>query len=302
MLVYLLWRLANLMARIVPLRPCYVAASLIADGTFYLWRDKREIAIDNMRQVLPEADEAMVKRVARQSFRNYAKYLIDFIRWPKIRPEDLEGKIRFDNWEAIDAAYAEGKGVIYVLMHFGNWDMGGLLLNQRGYAVNVIAETFGHDKLNDMIVSARTTAGMRVIPMERSAIPILRVLRRNEALAILMDRPMAETGIKVRFFGRDTILPAGPARLARRTGARVLPVALVRLKGTADQLVALLDPNIRVERTNDEERDVRVLTQAILAAHERFIRRYPDQWYMFRRMWLPSSSPALPEPAVAAKG
>jgi len=255
-----------------------------------------------MRQVLPGAGDATIKRVARQSFRNYAKYLIDFIRWPKIRPEDLEGKIVFDNWAAIDAAYAEGKGVIFVLMHFGNWDMGGLLLNQRGYAVNVIAETQEHDKLNDMIVSARTMAGMRVIPMERSAIPILRVLRRNEALAILMDRPMAENGIEVRFFGRRTVLPAGPARLALRTGARLLPVALVRLKGTGDRLVALLEPNIRVERTNDEEHDLRVLTEAMLAAHERFIRRAPDQWYMFRRMWLPLGSPARSEPVLATEG
>ena len=302
MLVYFLWRLANVMARIVPLRPCYFAASLIADGTFYFWREKREIAIENMRQVLPAASMATVRHVARQSFRNYAKYLIDFIRWPKIRPEDLEGKVLFDNWGAIDAAYAEGKGIIFVLMHFGNWDMGGLLLNQRGYTVNVIAETQEHDKLNDMIVAARTMAGMRVIPMERSAIPILRTLRRNEALAILMDRPMPENGIEVRFFGRRTVLPAGPARLALRTGARVMPVALVRLKGTADRLVALLEPNIRAERTNDEERDVRTLTEAILAAHERFIRCYPDQWYMFRRMWLASGSPARPERALATKG
>lgn len=302
MIVYLLWRLATVLARLVPLRPSYFCATILADLTFYTWREKREIVIENMGHVLPDATPETVRNIARQSFRNYAKYLIDFIRSPKIRPEEIDGKIVFDNWEAIEAARSEGKGIIFALMHFGNWDMGGWVLTQRGYSVNVIAEPMEHDKLNEMIVAARTLAGMRVIPLGRSAFSILRALRRNEILAILLDRPMAENGICVRFFGRPTILPAGPARLAQRTGAHVIPVALVRLHGTADRLLALIEPDLRFENTGNEEYDLRVFTEAILAAHERFIRRFPDQWYMFRRMWLPASPTLDPEHALAREG
>lgn len=290
-----------MLTKITPMRPSYFGATVIADLFFFFWREKRNNAIDNMAHVLPDADQKTVRRVARQSFRNYAKYLVDFIRAPKIRPEDVEGKIVFDNWPAIEAAHAEGKGIIFVLMHVGNWEMGGPFLTQHGYKVNVIAETFGHDKLNDMIVTARSTRGMRVIPMEHSAIAIVRALRRNEILGILIDRPMAENGVPVRFFGSPTMVPAGPARIALRTGARVLPVALVRMRGTADKLLALLEPNLFFEPTGDEQHDVRALTEAILAAHEGFIRRFPDQWYMFRRMWNPTVWSSASEAVLASE-
>lgn len=300
MIVYLLWRLATVLARIIPLRASYVGAAAIADLVFFVWREKRENAIDNMRHVLSNADEATARRVARRSFRNYAKYLVDFIRAPKIRPEDLQGKVESVDWDAFENIRNEGKGMMFVLMHLGNWDMGAAVFSQRGYTLNVIAESFQHDKLNKTIVAARATRGMRVIPMERAALSSVRALRRNEALAILIDRPGAENGVAVRFFDGEAVLPSGPARLALRTGARVIPVGVVRLDGAADRLLPLLDLNFRFERTGDDEHDIRALTEAILRVHEGFIRRFPDQWYMFRRMWLPSSS-GSPEPVLASE-
>ena len=126
-------------------------------------------------------------------------------------------------------------------------------------------------------------------------------MRRNEALAILIDTPVDSGGVEVNFFGERTMVPAGPARIALRTGARVIPVALPRASGTSDQLIAMADFDVRVTRTGDDERDVQALTQRIFAAHERFIRAYPDQWYIFRRMW-PARSPATTrEPALASE-
>jgi lauroyl/myristoyl acyltransferase len=284
---YLLWRLATFLAPLVPLRLAYRCATGIADLFFLVWREKRENAIDNMRHVLAPVDEATARRVARASFRNYAKYLVDFIRCPKLDLNELEPKIDPIDWPAIDAAHSEGKGLIFALMHFGNWDLGGMVFSRRGYALNVVAETFKHDRLNRMVVDARKTGGMRVIPMERAAFGSLRALRNNEALAILMDRPGAQNGITVRFFGRPTVLPGGAARLALRTGARILPVAMARIDGASDRLVALLDTAFRFEPSGDDQRDVVALMEAVLAVHEGFIRQYPDQWYMFRRVWAP---------------
>jgi lauroyl/myristoyl acyltransferase len=301
MAAYLLWCVATVLARIIPLRPSYLCATAVADLTFYCWQEKRENAIDNMAHVLPEADQRRVRAVAKQSFRNYAKYLVDFIRAPKIRPEDLEGKVWFNGWETLEAARAAGKGILIVLMHFGNWELGGPVLHQRGYPVNVIAETFAHDKLNRMIVMARTTRGMHVIPLERAAFSSMRALRRNEVLGILIDRPLAENGISVQFFGALTIVPSGPARLALRTGARVIPAAVVRLNRTGDRLMALIEPNLVPPCSGDEDEDVRALTEAIMSAHEAFIRRFPDQWYMFRRMWPAAAQARGPEPALAVR-
>jgi lauroyl/myristoyl acyltransferase len=297
---YWLLRVATI-SRFVPLRVAYWGAIAIAELLWLVRRDNRNAAITNMTQVL--SDPAEAHAVARRSFRNYGRYLVDFVRAPKIRPEAIAEKVRFDRWDAIAEAMGEGRGVLFVLMHFGNWDMGGPALAERGYKVNVIAQTFEHGRLNQAVVAARQVRGMNVIPAEHAAMGIVRALRRNEILGILIDRPMDDGGVEVQFFGRPTTVPAGPAWIALRTGARVLPAALVRARDSEDVTLALVDLDVTVTRTGDMEQDIRRLTRRILESHERFIRSYPDQWFMFRPMWQPARdlSRAGAEPALAAE-
>src|SRR5262249_22717241 len=158
------------------------------------------------------------------------------------------------------------------------------------------------NRLNDVVVAARTMRGMRVIPAERSAMGIVRAMKRNEILGILIDRPMPGDGVLVNFFGRPAWFPEGPARIALRTGARVIPAALVRASDRQDVTLALVDLDVRITPSGDMERDTRTLTRRILESHERFIRAYPDQWFMFRPMWPESQRRGSAEPALAAEG
>jgi lauroyl/myristoyl acyltransferase len=296
---YWLLRVASI-SRLVPLRVAYWGAIAVAELLWLTRRGKRAAAIANITQVLGDAEAG--RAAARRSFHNYGRYLVDFVRAPKIRPESIREKVRFDRWDAIEEAFGEGKGVMFVLMHFGNWDMGGPALAERGYKVNVIAQTFGHDRLNQTVVSARQVRGMKVIPAERAVMGAVRALRRNEVLGILIDRPVEDGGVRVNFFGRPTTVPAGPAWIALRTGARVLPAALVRDRPTGDVTLALVDLDVRATPTGDMDQDVRALTRRILEAHERFIRAYPDQWFMFRPMWAARQPErAGAEPALAAE-
>ena len=282
MILYYAFRFAGI-ARFLPLRLAYFIGDVGATLLWWGWRGPRAIAIENMLPVM--GDRALATRAARYSFLNYGRYCVDFLRAPSIRPEDLLDKVQYDRWDAIDEAFACGKGVIFTHMHCGNWDMGGAALAARGYSVNVIADPFGNDRANEIVVKARQVRGMNVIPAGSAVAGIVRAMRRNEALAFLIDTPVESGGVEVSFFGRPTMFPAGPARIALRTGARVIPVALVRPKATSDRIIALADLDVRVTPTGDPERDVQALTQRIVAAHERFIRAYPDQWYIFRRMW-----------------
>lgn len=282
-------------SRLVPLRVAYWCAVAVARFAWIVLPAQREAAIENLSQAL--GNRALGKAAARRSFANYGRYLIDFIRAPKIKPEDVASKVRFDRWDLIDEAFAPGKGVIFALMHVGNWDIGGPFLAGHGYNVNVVADTFEHDRLNEVVVQARTVRGMNVIPADRAATGIVRALRRNEILGILMDTPMTEGGVMVEFFGRPAMFPAGVAWLALRTGARVLPTAMVRLRETGDVVRPLIDFDVKIERSGDMDRDIRELTRRILQAHERFIRAYPDQWYIFRPLWPPREPSHAHQPA-----
>ncbi len=299
MVWYYLIRLGGI-ARFMPLRLAYFCGNVIATLLWWFWEGPRAIAIENMTRVL--GDPKAARRAARYSFLNYGRYTVDFLRGRRIPPEVVLSKVRFDRWDALDAAFRDGRGVIFVGMHLGNWDMGGALLAARGYPLNVVADTVINDHANRLVVQARQVRGMKVIPAEKAAFGIVRAMRRNEALAILMDTPPGDSGVEVNFFGERTVVPAGPAWLALRTGARVIPVALPRARATSDQIICLADLDVHVVRTGDEARDVQALTQRIVAAHERFIRAYPDQWYIFRRIWAPLAQPrSTREPALAPK-
>ena len=103
----------------------------------------------------------------------------------------------------------------------------------------------------------------------------------------------------MEFFGAAVEVPAGPARLALRTGARVIPAVLAREPGRDEMIRPILDFDLHFEPTGDEERDVRELTQQTMSSLERFIRQYPDQWFMFRPMWPAGTQAQQREPALA---
>ena len=151
--------------------------------------------------------------------------------------------------------------------------------------MTVVAESFSDARLDAMVFGARERLGARVVRMEKTGPSILRALKQNGLLALLIDRPVPGDGVRVRFFGEDVEVPAGPARLALRSGAKVVPAAFARIRADCPEVRTLTDFSIELEANGDEPGGVRRLTQAIVTAHEGFVRQYPDQWYMFREMW-----------------
>lgn len=240
----------------------------------------------NYRRVLRGASAGEIRRTSRRSLVNYCKYLADFVRFPAISLETMRHAVEGDeSFSALDRALERGKGAVVVCMHFGNWDLGAGAAAARGYPVTVVAESFADPRLDRMVMGARERLGMHLVRMEKAGPSLLRCLKQNGLLALLIDRPVPGEGVKVRFFGEEVEVPAGPARLALRSGAMVVPAGFARVSPHESNVTTLSDFAIACAPTGNEERDVQALTQAIMDAHERFIREHPDQWYMFREMW-----------------
>lgn len=290
MFLYGLLRACRFLWQRLPLQVGYGLASLIADITYLLWKERRANTIANMTHVLGrEAGRDAIERAARQSLRNYLKYLVELLRFPRMGQEEIERSVIFRGWEHIDRALEAGKGLIFVGLHMGNWDMAAAALCLRQYPFNVIAETLKPERLNRLVQGMRLEKGMKVIPMERAPRGVLRALHRNEILGLLIDRP-SEDGVVVRFFDTLTRVPAGTAKLALKTGAQVAPAALVRLPNNS--FLAIVDRCIAFRPSGEFQRDVQALTQLIMDSLERMVSVYPDQWYMFRRMWVLSEQEA----------
>ncbi len=104
-------------------------------------------------------------------------------------------------------------------------------------------------------------------------------------MVLLIDHPLPGRGVTAPFFGRDVTIPAGAAWLARQSGAALVPAAALRADPWRYEARILADFSVDTTRTPDEQADLRRLTADALAIHERWIRRCPEQWYMFREMW-----------------
>jgi len=283
MLLWLAIRAGTALANIVPLRVSYALARGAGTLTYWLWFAGRRRCIANMRHVT-SGDDAAARRIARQSFGNYAVFLIDFLRSMSATPEDTRRRVIFDRWADLEAL-RNGNGIVFVTMHLGNWDLGAAALALAGFPITVVADSFNNPRVDQLVRDSRTHLGMTVLAAERMGPGIIRALRRNDVIAALADIPAPPGGgVTVQFFGDAISVPDGVARLALRTGASVVVAALPRHAPWSDRIEAWIEP-VAFEPTGDNDVDVPALTQAIFGYLETMVRRRPDQWYIFRHLW-----------------
>jgi KDO2-lipid IV(A) lauroyltransferase len=240
----------------------------------------------NLSRVLGTDDPGAVDAAAERTFRNFGKYVIDFIHFPSLSRDEVQERLRFDQWEALNEAADSGRGVIIATIHFGNWDLGAAALAAFGYPIHAIAETFRYGPMNELVQGSRKRLGLKVIGGDRRGPAAFKALRRGEILALLVDVVTEDDGIRVDFLGAPALVSPAAARIALRTKAWVVP-ALV-LRGPEDDLVIrpIIDASLRdFEGTGEEAVDARALTQRILQALEPTIVRHPEQWFIFRHMW-----------------
>jgi lauroyl/myristoyl acyltransferase len=256
-------------------------AAAAPGGTAWYWLSPRQrrAALDNYAAVLArQPSDPEVARVARRAFQNYGRMLMDFVLIGSITPGELQARVSYDGREHIDAAIAAGHGAIMAAPHMGSWDMAGSLAGTLGYKVTAVAERFP-GSLNDAVVKTRERFGVRVVTMGRAAVrAITEALTSNGIAALICDLEQGP-GVKVRFFDRWAIVPAGPAALAIKTGAAMLP-AFVYGTGPGRYHVHI-DPAMQVGDADTKEG----LMQRVIARFEDFIKERPDQWYAFRPMF-----------------
>ena len=283
---YWLWRGMSAATRRLPLRLSYAVAGAAGGAAYYAWPRGRRNVSRNFRRVLPGAGSIRRRRIARASLANYGRYLVDFARLGE-QPLDAIAACCEDNgaFDQLRRLLRQRNGAIIVPMHFGNWDAGAAAAVAAGFDLTVVGDRFGDPRLDALVFGARERLGMTVLPADRPGPAMVRPLRRGGLLALLLDRPLPGDGIEAQFFGAPVEVPSGPARLALRTRSALVPVAFPRLYPDRPTVGVLADFTIDTNPTGDPDADARRLTAAVMAAHERYIRCYPDQWYMFRDMW-----------------
>ncbi|TAJ17972.1 MAG: hypothetical protein EPO65_10020 [Dehalococcoidia bacterium] len=283
MLMYLAFKFGALLTRAIPLRVSYAFARGLGLLAFLVWTGGRRRCVANMLRVTG-GDTKVARRLARRSFGNYVVYLVDFVRFLRTDAAEVNRRVKWDGWAGLQAE-RRGNGIVFVTMHFGNWDLGAAILAQKGFPISVIADTFENGPVNRLVLGSREHLGMKVIPAERMGPGILRALRGNDVVAVLIDIPQHSDGVEVEFFGERIAVPDGPARIALRAGSSVMAATLPRVDPWSDTVTVEVAP-VSFTPTGDQDADVRGLTQAVFRQLEQFVRHDPAQWYIFRSLWV----------------
>ena len=277
----------SLFTVLVP-RRLFPPAAFITGLLFYLFTAERRRGIRaNLRAVTGRGD---VELLVISTYYKFARNWCDIMLMMRLRGERLERLIlpRSDG-RPLDEALAKGNGAIIITPHLGNWELGGLGLAGRGYRINVMTFREPDEKVNAMREQARLERGIGTIYVDRdftsplAVIEAVNALRRNEVVALLGDRDGSSHTESLRFFGRESSIPVGAAYLALASGAPVIPVFLPLEEG---RYATYMEEGIYLSGGHGEHAAViRAGTERVLRLFEKYIRRYPDQWYNLFDYW-----------------
>ena len=251
---------------------------------------RRKIVRRNLQRATDGSLEGLaLERAVSATVASYGRYWLELFRLPNDARGSVEGRVTSVGFQHITEGLARGKGVILALPHLGGFDFAAAWLAGRGVAPTVVVEAVEPPELFEWFAAVRREIGMEVIPLgPQAASGVLRALRENRVVCLLADRDLAGDGVTVDFFDEETTLPAGPATLALRTGATLIPTA-VYFRPRGHHFVKIERP-LTVERRGRLRDDVTRVTQDLARRFEELVRLAPDQWHVMQPNW-PSDRP-----------
>ena len=252
---------------------------------YYLIKKRREIASNNLRIAFGSQLTAAERReICKASFINVGKTCIEFLRFPKLNPENIWNEVTVEGRANLYAALERGKGAIVFLAHFGNWELlslvYGALIPDRAKA---IAFPLKNEPLNTYIWQRREQLSLKLIQRKQAVRETLRALKNNEAIGFFADQNAGPEGVFVEFLGKQASAARGPVVLALKTGAPLLFSLDIRQPN--DQHHVHISAPIYTEPSDDFERDVELYTTQMLEQLETYIRKYPEQWLWLHNRW-----------------
>lgn len=260
---------------------------------------RRGVVEANLRLAFPGADDAWIERTTRAAYEHLGREAAAILRLSKLdRQAVIERTEVGADWPKLDAALGEGRGVILVTGHYGNWELAAAAVAARGVPIAAIVRRQGNRLVDARLDGLRRSLGVETIYQSEAPSRVPRVLRKGGVVGIVGDQDARRSGIFVPFFGRPASTHRGPALFALKLKAPVFACVARRLPGSSLRY-QVSGEQIVTPRTGELEADVAALTAALAARLEAEIREAPEQYFWFHRRW---KSKPPPEPAREGEG
>ncbi len=225
---------------------------------------------------------------------HFAQMIFETPHILRLRPENLDRYVVFENGKSFHRAMKAGKGVFILTGHFGNWELMSAAVSLRFAPKGaVIARPIDFLPAERLMYKLRSRFGNQIIPKQRAMRRVIKAVKDNRAIGFLMDQNVDwYEGVFVRFLGRPACTNKGLALVALRTGTPVIPVFSVRQKDGRYRII--FESEVELVRTGNKTTDLEENTQRFSEIIERYVSQYPDQWFWFHRRW--KTKPYCPLP------
>ncbi|MCK4549089.1 MAG: lysophospholipid acyltransferase family protein [Candidatus Krumholzibacteria bacterium] len=277
-------RLLSSLPLLFPYKWSIKAGGLIGAFAFDVVRIRRRVTLENLERAFGDGMTSAERvRTGRRAYVNFTKSMVELASLPRLSKEKLRDLVRIHGRENMDAAFAEGKGVIVVTGHFGSWELLGASGVAQGIPVDFIVGEQTNTLVDDYINNMRRSAGIGVIPKGIAVRGVFGSLKKNRSIAILSDQDARQAGIFVDFFGIPSSTYPGAAQFVWKTGCPMVFCSIIRRKDETHD--AWFKPAMHADTEAAGEGEIPRLTAAFTKELENAIRKNPDHYFWAHKRW-----------------
>lgn len=290
--MYYLFRFATRIVPWLPRRLIYALGNVLGLIAWLVARKARRQATKNIVRVLgaqvreTSTGRRRLRRTVQGMFVHTTRNYLELFTLQSLSSEEILRTIRIEGWEHLDAALAQGKGVIIFVAHQGPFDYIIQYMGIKGYDLTIPVERLKDQRMLNLMLALRKSHGVHYLPLTGSTSmrTIMQKLRDNKIVLIAADRAIEGQSVVADFFGAPAKLPIGPIKLAQRTGAVML--VGVHCYRTPQGLATGQWMPLSLELTDQQRTDTDGMMRALLEKFEDSIRKHPEQWVAFTPIWL----------------
>ncbi len=253
-------------------------------------RPRWGVVEEHLRIAFPERSESWRGAVARRSYTHFGREAVATFRMAGMTRAALRKRTTLRGEELLRAAVREGRGVVAVSAHLGNWEMAGAAVAAHGYPMDIVVARQRNARFDRYLTGARERLGVGIIPRGEAPRGVLRALGAGRVIGITGDQDARSAGIFTHFFGRPASTARGPAVLGMRAGALIITLIVIREPGWRPRYTVHLEPlagQLPVDTPRGGGRDemAAAITQSFTTRIEHWVRTHPEQYLWHHRRW-----------------
>ncbi|HMM20917.1 MAG TPA: lysophospholipid acyltransferase family protein [Selenomonadales bacterium] len=242
---------------------------------------RRKIAVDNAMMALG-LDRMAAEDIVKRSAVRFGRMFMEVLRLPQLSKDNIRQWVTLQGQEHLAAALDQGRGVVLITAHSGNWEMLGAALAMYGFPLVAVVQQQTNQAMDRFINEYRTLAGMHVT-YKTGVREMVSLLGENKIIGLLMDQDARSKGVFTEFFGRIASTPQGPAALARLKNAPIVPAFIT--ENPDGTHTALIHPAMEMVKTANRDEDIRAMTELLNRVVEEHIRAHPHEWFWLHNRW-----------------